>query len=122
MFYEQLKKACKKNNTSVTAVLKNIGIGTANGTYWKNGSNPTADIVVKLSEFLGVSCDYLLTGKEPTPKATMIEVPKPQLTESEEDMLTAFRKLTAHQQCKLIVRAEDMAEENEKNNVQENVG
>lgn len=117
MFYEQLKKACKKNNTSITAVLKQLGIGTANGTYWKNGSNPTSDMVIKLSEFLGVSCDYLLLGKETIPEATM----KSQLTESEEDMLKVFRKLTAHQQCKLIVRAEDMVEENE-NNVQENVG
>lgn len=64
MFYEQLKKACKENNTSITAVLKKLGIGTANGTYWKNGSSPSADIVVKLSEFLGVSCDYLLTDEE----------------------------------------------------------
>ena len=51
MFYEQLKKACKENNTSITAVLKKLGIGTANGTYWKNGSSPSADIIVKLSEF-----------------------------------------------------------------------
>ena len=35
MFYDQLKQACKDNNTSITAVLKKIGIGTANGTYWK---------------------------------------------------------------------------------------
>lgn len=64
MFYDQLKKACKNNGTTVTAVLKKIGIGTANGTYWKNGSVPSADIVVQLSEFLGVSTDYLLKGKE----------------------------------------------------------
>ena len=27
MFYDQLKQACKDNNTSITAVLKKIGIG-----------------------------------------------------------------------------------------------
>lgn len=64
MFYEQLKKACKQNGTTITAVLKKIGIGAANGTYWKNGSAPSSDIVVKLSEFLGVSTDYLLKGEE----------------------------------------------------------
>lgn len=66
MFYNQLKAACKQNNTSVTAVLKKIGLGTANGTYWKNGSMPNSDVVIKLSESLGVTVDYLLTGKEPT--------------------------------------------------------
>lgn len=64
MFYEQLKKACKQNGTTITAVLKKIGIGAANGTYWKNGSVPSSDIVVKLSEFLGVSTDYLLKGEK----------------------------------------------------------
>ncbi|MDE5993917.1 MAG: hypothetical protein K2G60_00215 [Oscillospiraceae bacterium] len=66
MFYNQLKQACKKKGTSITAVLKKIGIGTANGTYWKNGSVPSSDIVVQLSEFLDVSTDYLLKGEERT--------------------------------------------------------
>lgn len=64
MFYDRLKKACKNANTTITATLKAIGIGTANGTYWKNGSAPSSDVIVKLSEFLGVSTDYLLIGKE----------------------------------------------------------
>ncbi len=64
MFYDRLKIACKNANTTVTATLKAIGIGTANGTYWKNGSAPSSDIVVKLAEFLGVSTDYLLIGKK----------------------------------------------------------
>lgn len=64
MFYERLKSACKNANTTVTATLKAIGIGTANGTYWKNGSIPSSDVVVKLAEFLKISTDYLLLGKE----------------------------------------------------------
>lgn len=85
MFYEQLKKACKNNRTSVTAVLKKIGIGTANGTYWKNGSVPSSDIVVQLSEFLNVSTDYLLTGKEN---------PTTELTADEQELLNNYNKLT----------------------------
>lgn len=64
MFYNRLKIACKNANTTVTATLKAIGIGTANGTYWKNGSVPSSDVVVKLAEFLNVSTDYLLIGKD----------------------------------------------------------
>ena len=64
MFYDNLKQACKKNGTSVTAILKKIGMGTANGTFWKNGSSPSGDVIVQLSELLNVSTDYLLMGKE----------------------------------------------------------
>lgn len=66
MFYDRLKIACKNANTTVTATLKAIGVGTANGTYWKNGSAPSSDVVIKLAEFLGVSTDYLLLGKNGT--------------------------------------------------------
>lgn len=121
MFYERLDYICKKRGTTVTGVAKELKISTSNVTNWKNGVIPKGEIIIRLSELLNVSCDYLLLGKETIPESTMIEEPKPQLTESEEDMLKVFRKLTEHQQCKLIVRAEDMAEENE-NNVQENVG
>lgn len=60
MFYERLKEICRKKETSITKVLKQIGIGTANGTYWKNGSIPSSDIVIKLAKQLDVSTDYLL--------------------------------------------------------------
>lgn len=82
MFYEQLKKACKMRKTSVTAVLKQIGIGTANGTYWKNGSVPSSDIVVKLAELLNVSTDYLLLGKEITYSSSNIHIDEPKQVEA----------------------------------------
>lgn len=122
MFYERLDCICKKKGTTVTGVAKELKISTSNVTNWKSGTIPKGEVVIRLAELLDVSCDYLLLGKESTPKATAIEMPKQQLTESEEDMLKVFRKLTTHQQCKLIVRAEDMIEENEQSKPQENVG
>jgi len=89
VFYEQLKKACKSRKTSVTAVLKAINIGTANGTYWKNGSVPSSDIVVKLSEFLQVSTDFLLTGKD-------------SLKDDEQECLTLYRRLSEIDKGKII--------------------
>lgn len=85
MFYEQLQKACKKKKTSVTAMLKAIGVSTSNGTYWKNGSAPTIDMIVKISEFLNVSCDYLLTGKE--------SIQAVELSKDEQDLLSEYKKL-----------------------------
>ena len=36
------------------------------GSYWKNGKIPSGEIIIKLSEHLNVSTDYLLKGKEIT--------------------------------------------------------
>lgn len=103
MFYEQLKQACKEKHTSITATLKQIGIGTANGTYWKNGSVPSSDIVVQLSEFLNVSTDYLLKGKEKSS-------PTVQLTADERELLDNFKKLSYDNKIRVKERAEVLAE------------
>lgn len=62
MFYDNLKTACANKGVSVTSMLKEFKISTSNGTAWKNGTSPSADIVVRFSEFLGVSTDFLLKG------------------------------------------------------------
>ena len=100
MFYEQLNKACKENGTSITAVLKKIGVGTANGTYWKNGSVPSSDIVVQLAEFLNVSTDYLLVGKQMQADAFT-------LNENEQEMLAIFNQFTDREQIKIIGKLEE---------------
>lgn len=66
MFFEQLSRACELHDTSVTAVAAKLGISKSNVTNWKNGTMPNSDVVVRLSELLDVSTDYLLLGKEET--------------------------------------------------------
>lgn len=100
MFYERLKDACKNAGTTVTATLKAIGIGTANGTYWKNGSIPSSDIIVKLAEFLNVSTDYLLLGK----KTSFVN------TEEQLKLLDVFEILSSIDKGRVIERAETLAE------------
>ena len=44
-----------------------LNINTSTMTNWKNrGTDPPAKYIYPICEFLGVSCEYLLTGKEPT--------------------------------------------------------
>ena len=108
MFYTQLQKACKNKGTSITATLKAIGIGTANGTYWKNGSVPASDIVVKLAEFLDVTTDYLLIGESSSSAPAKPAIQHTNAIEAE--MLRLFRLLPESEQLKLLGRTEVLVE------------
>lgn len=102
MFYQQLQKACKNANTTVTATLKAIGIGTANGTYWKNGSMPSSENVIQLAEFLGVSTDFLLKGSN-TNHSTDI-------SEDEKELLNYYKELDERDKGSILGKAEGLAE------------
>ncbi|MDE5834542.1 MAG: helix-turn-helix domain-containing protein [Ruminococcus sp.] len=69
----------------------------------KNNSLPPADKLPEISDCLGVSLDYLITGEKCT---------KQLLTENERELLEYFGKLNERQQMKLIFKAEDMLEDN----------
>ena len=62
MFYEIFEKKCREKGISPTATLKKLKISTSKLTAWKNGSMPNSEFLIPISEFLGVSIDYLLTG------------------------------------------------------------
>lgn len=98
MFYDNLKQACINKGTSVTALLKELKMGTANGTFWKNGSSPSGDVLVQISEFLGVSVDYLLTGKEKSSK--------PDLSDIELELLEKFNRLLEIDKGRMLDRME----------------
>ncbi|MGN1410991.1 MAG: helix-turn-helix domain-containing protein [Oscillospiraceae bacterium] len=101
-----------KQHKSKADLARYLGIRPTTVTEWgTKGKKPSLEYVSRISEFLGVSCDYLLTGKEPIPKATMIEVPKPQLTENEQEMLSVFRMLSEREQLKEIGRLEKTIEQ-----------
>lgn len=62
MFYDRLKQICAEKNTTVTKMLREVGLSSANTGYWKKGQLPKGDAILKISEYLGVSADMLLTG------------------------------------------------------------
>ena len=122
MFYDNLKSICDLKGLKITTVVTDCGGALGSISKWKKGACPNSDIVIKLSLHLGVTTDYLLLGEKSSFNATTIEMPKPLLTENEEEILKLFSQLTERQQLKLIVKAEDMVEENQKDSSQENVG
>lgn len=119
MFFEQLKKACKMRNTNVTSVALQLNISKSNVTNWKNGTVPNCDVVVRLSELLNVSTDYLLKGIEEKTvfnntitHSNNIEVngvkngntykADSELQETTQELIKVFEKLPTRERIKLM--------------------
>lgn len=82
------------------------GISTAAISDWKtHGTNPSADKIVVIAEFLGTSPEYLLTGKES----------EKNLSENEIEVLHIYRKFSDRDQIKIIGRLEQMYENKHQN-------
>ena len=62
MFWSILIELCNQRNMKPNQVGKELGISSASFTKWKNGSTPTVDALIKLSEYFDVSIDYLVFG------------------------------------------------------------
>jgi len=71
---ERIFAVLKEQNKSQGDLAKALEIRDATVSDWKrNKTTPSAATVGLISEFLGVSVDYLVLGKEPTPTAAAIK-------------------------------------------------
>ena len=59
-FYKRFIELCDAKGLPPTKIAREIGIGTPNVTYWKNGSLPKTETARKLAAYFGVTVDYLL--------------------------------------------------------------
>ena len=64
MFWKTFEDLCHKKRKYPTSVVKELAISTSSVTKWKNGAIPSGATLSKISQYFGVSVDYLL-GKEP---------------------------------------------------------
>ncbi len=62
-FYERLHLICKEKNTTLTAVLKELGLSTGNTGAWKKGQLPKGDALAAIADYLGTSIDYIIYGE-----------------------------------------------------------
>lgn len=77
------------------------GISTSAISAWnKNNTNPAAESLSTIADFLEVSLDYLLTGEEKSSS----------LTNDEQELLKYYKKLPEREQVKLLSRAETLSE------------
>ena len=63
MLVDRIKQKCKEKKTSMNALEKELGLGNGTIRMWDT-KEPGANKVIQVSEKLGVSLDWLLTGKE----------------------------------------------------------
>ena len=71
MFYDRFVALCEKKGVSENKACADSGISRSVAAKWKNQLNsgkdvkPSAKTLKALSDYFGVSTDYLLTGVEP---------------------------------------------------------
>lgn len=72
--FERIFNLLKEKGITQTVLAEKIGVRQATISDWKRKkTTPSADTIGLIAEFLGVSTDYLITGKEyaPSPSQTV---------------------------------------------------
>lgn len=65
--YEIYQELLDKKGLKNSDVSRGTGVSNMTLSDWKHGkTTPKTDTMQKIADFLGVSVDYLMTGKEPT--------------------------------------------------------
>lgn len=100
----------KDNNLKQTALADMLGVSKQKITDWKSGKSKSYfENIPQIANFLGVSCEYLLTGTE----NRTIE----KMSKEEEELLSEYKKLDFRGRSSVMqaVLAEQDRMETEKN-------
>lgn len=95
MFYDRLQELCKERGVALTNVIVDtLKMSRGNLSRWKNGAVPKGDTLSALSEYFGVSTDYLLGTESLKEKSIMLlDDPELTLTADEKWFILKLRQL-----------------------------
>lgn len=101
-FADNLNRICHEKGTTVTAVLRDMGVSTSKVTTWNGGSLPKQEMLLKLAGALNCSVmDFFYDGTE-------VPIPSPSnLNEDEETIVNFFRKLSSKEKHIFMARIYD---------------
>lgn len=111
MNYEAFEKLCKEKGTTPTALSLNIGLKKGNTTSWRNGGNPSVEVLLRLSDELNCTTDYLLRGND-------LQAIK-QLPDDQQELLDKYQKLPEREQGRILERMDQLLEAIEKSTPKE---
>lgn len=103
MFWDIYVELCEVKGSTPSAVAQSIGLSNAIPTKWKKGALPKGEILLKLAEYFNCSVDYLLTGKEKSPKS--------ELSDLELELLEKFNKLEEVDKGRILGRMDIILDE-----------
>ncbi len=87
-------------SSTLTAVLKELGLSTGSTGSWKKGQLPKGDILLKISQHLDTSIDYIVTGEF-----------RSDLTDDEKELIEAYRSAPEKAKYKILCDLERIVEE-----------
>lgn len=88
IFYNRYCELCAKANKSVSGVASAIGLSNAAANGWKKGKIPSDTTLAKLSDYFGVSVEWLKGETEQKEKS-----PAPESAELTPDHIRAIEKI-----------------------------
>lgn len=95
MIIDRIGRLLKEKNKMAVDLCNALDIQQSTMSTWKSRRrNPPAEYMPTIASFLGVSLDYLLTGKEALPKKTT--------TNDEDYFLNLFRDLPEREQWRIV--------------------
>ena len=96
--YDRIKQLCKEKGVSVRQMEIDNGMVRGKASKWKVYT-PQSDTLLRLSEYFGVTTDYILTGETSEEVRTNDEMA---LTQTEKKLVLMFRSMDALSQAKLL--------------------
>lgn len=94
MFYEKLSAVCELRKTTITRVVKDLGMSTSNVTNWKMGKSPMGATARKLADYLDVSVEFLLSDDH--------DLHNHPLSDREAELLRVFGALGETDQIRIL--------------------
>ena len=102
-FYERINQLCKNKDTTVSGMLKELGLSTGSTGNWKKGQLPKGDILVMIAEYLQTSIDYIVNGEY-----------KYDLTDDEMQLLEVYKSVPERAKYKVLCDLENIADAEKK--------
>lgn len=97
MFWKIFLDLCLKKGVTPTAAGLEIGLNAATVSRWKRGAIPNEITLIKISQYFGVSVDYLL-GKEPEEE----KAPASGKDDSVDDLISYLEELRSNPDMRML--------------------